>query len=174
MLRHYIYFCLAQKTSSQMINFFFVNGEVSAVDECDSSRYEISFLCVLHLRGHRIVCSLLFWNLFSTVWTMSFCFPGPCCLRLSPHQIIWLDSLATEPRSALLSLSLSRQNKQPRMETWADWRERSDALTGLYSDWAAPVTDNQLLFSPWKSRHSKAGMCQRNTIKIKNLSKINT
>lgn len=64
-----------QKTLSQMIVFFFLNGEISAVDFCDSSRYEISFLCVLNLRGQSIVCSLLFWSLFSTVWTMSFCFP---------------------------------------------------------------------------------------------------
>lgn len=50
------------KKLSQMIEFFFffLNGEISAVDFCDSGRYEISFLCVLNLRGQSIVCSLLF------------------------------------------------------------------------------------------------------------------
>lgn len=47
--------------------------------------------CVLNLRGQGIVCSLLFWSLFSTVWTMLFLLPlGPFVWDCpQPNYLAW-------------------------------------------------------------------------------------
>lgn len=57
---------------------------VSEARLCDGNQSEISFLCVLNLKGHSIVFSLLFWSLSSTTWTMLFLLPlCHFCLRSS-------------------------------------------------------------------------------------------
>lgn len=102
-------------TLSQMIQHFLTVGFQQWISATVVDMKSPSFVCLtsevraLFVASCFEVCSQLYGQ-------CSFCCLWASLSEIVPHQIIWLDHLATGPCSALFSLSLSRQNKQPRME----------------------------------------------------------
>lgn len=121
----------AMITLSQMIQHFLTVGFQQWISATVVDMKSPSFVCLtsevraLFVASCFEVCSQLYGQ-------CSFCCPWASLSEIVPNQIIWLDHLASGPCSALFSLSLSRQNKQPRIEAEPDF-ERSDKLTVLYS-----------------------------------------